>query len=63
MDAKEAVLARLREAPTQRKKGGGRFSEAARLAYEAAEQKDVEGFERALDAAIRIRLASKGESE
>ena len=63
MDLKQAVLAKLKASTSKKKTGGGRFSEAAKLAYKALEGDDYDGFEKAFDAAIRIRIAEKGADE
>jgi len=58
-----AVLAKLKDAPASPKKGSGRFRQAAEAAMRAAKNEDADGFEKALDAAVRIKLAERGSDQ
>jgi len=57
------VLAKLKDSSASPKKGSGRFRQAAEAAMRAARAEDVDGFEKALDAAVRIKLAERGSDE
>jgi hypothetical protein len=64
MDLKQSVLAKLKgEGPPSRQepKAGGRFRDAAELAWKAMKNDNFDEFTSAFDAAVRIKLAERGQ--
>lgn len=63
MDLAQRVLARLGKGKAGSQKAPSRFRMAAESALKAAKKDDLDGFEKALDAAVRIKLAERGSDE